>query len=124
MSNVIKYNELNRDLFDIVNAFHDSFWNDPLFQLERNWRPTDVSETASEYKVEVELPRFKREEIKVEVVKSALNVVAKNAKCHYVRSFTFNDADFDKADVRLDSGVLTIVIPKLKSSVSKVLEIK
>lgn len=124
MSNLVKYNSLNRDLLGIVNNFHDAFWGDPLFQLERNWRPTDVDETDTEYKVEVELPRFKREEIRVEVVKNTLQITAKNAKASYVRAFSLSDADFDKANVKLEDGVLSVVIPKVESSKTKVLEIK
>jgi HSP20 family protein len=124
MSNLVKYNSLNRNLLDIVNDFHDAFWGDPVFQLERNWRPTDVITTDTEYKVEVELPRFRKEEIRVEVVKNTLQISAKNARSSYVRSFSLSDADFDKSNVKLEDGVLTVTIPKLESSKSKVLEIK
>ena len=124
MSNIVKYNSLNGDLFDLVNSFHDAFWSDPVFQLERNWRPTDTTETDTEYKVEVELPRFKREEIKVEVVKNSLQITAKNAKTSYVRSFSFSDANLEKSEVKLADGVLTVVIPKAEAATAKLLEIK
>jgi len=124
MNSIVRYNALNKDLFGIVNSFHDAFWSDPVFQLERNWRPTDTVETDKEYKVEIELPRFKREEVKVEVVKNVLQITAKNNRTSYFRTFSFEDADFNKTDVKLADGVLTVIVPKDESSVTKLIEIK
>jgi len=125
MNTLVKYNGVASDLSDIVDRFHDCFWSDPVFQLNRNWRPTDVSETDKSVTVEIELPRFKKEEIKVEVDNKKLSVTAKNAKSSYVREFSYNGLDFEKADVKLQDGVLRIEVPKLSSDKSKkYLEIK
>lgn len=84
-----------------------------------------MSETDKSVTVEIELPRFKKEEIKVEVDNKKLSVTAKNAKSSYVREFSYNGLDFEKADVKLQDGVLRIEVPKLSSDKSKkYLEIK
>lgn len=124
MNSLVRYNSLNGDLFDLVNAFHEAFWNDPAFQLERNWRPTDTTETETEYKVEIELPRFKREDVKVEVVKNTLQITAKNGRTNYVRAFSLPDSNLDKAEVKLADGVLTVTVPKAETAKTRLLEIK
>ena len=40
----------------------------------------DFNETENEYVIEIELPRLKKEEIKIEVQKSVISVSAKNSK--------------------------------------------
>jgi len=124
MSSLAKYNKLNGDLDVLFDSFHDAFWSDPYFQFTRNWKPTDVTETETNYVVEVELPRFKREEIKVEAVKGTVQVTAKNARSSYVRSFSLQYADYDKAEVKLENGLLTVTVPKKTEAQAKVLEIK
>jgi len=125
MNTLVKYNGVTSDLSDIVDRFHDCFWSDPVFQLNRNWRPTDVSETDKSVVVEVELPRFKREDIKVEVSNGKLSIIAKNQKSSYIREFSYTGLDFDLADVKLQDGVLRIEIPKISSEkTKKYLEVK
>jgi HSP20 family protein len=126
MSNnqVTKYNGLNSDLIGLVDSFHDAFWNDPFFQLSRNWRPTDISETDNDYKIEIELPRFKRDEIRVEAAKGVLRVTAKNAKANYVREFGLPYANLNESDIKLADGVLTISVPKSGEGQTKQLQIK
>lgn len=124
MSSITKYNALNEDLYGLVNSFHDFFWKDPIFQLERNWRPTDIQETADNYVVEIELPRFKKEEIKVEAIKNTLTVTAKNQRSTFSRSLSLADSDLEHTDVKLENGVLTILVPKFPSAKTKVIQVK
>jgi HSP20 family molecular chaperone IbpA len=122
-ANITKYNNLNSDLDVWVNKMHDSFWNDPFFQLSRNWRPTDVVENETEYVLEIELPRFKKEEIKVEVSKGILKISAKNPRSTYVREFSLSYADLEKTISSLEHGVLTLKIPKNSNGVTKYIDV-
>lgn len=112
------------DIVDWISELHSDFWKSPEMQFNRNWRPTDVNEDDKKYTIEIELPRFKREQISVEVAKGVLKISAKNAKAHYERSFQLPYADYDKSDVKLEDGVLSIIIPKTSESQTKYLDIK
>lgn len=104
-------------LFD--NLFQE-FWKTPAFIFERNWRPTDIQETDKGYKIEIELPRVKKEDLKVEVVNGqTLTVTVKTDKLSFVRTFQYGDMDAEKATVKLADGVLTVEVPKTPSSVKQ-----
>lgn len=126
MSNMVKYNRdgFGVDLLSLFDQLHDNFWASPEVQFNRNWRPTEVSETDIAYKIEIELPRFKKEEVKVEAVKGVLKVIAKNQRANYVREFGLPYANLNLSDVRLADGVLTISVPKSGEGQTKQLEIK
>ncbi len=125
MNTVAKYNTIHSDLFNVINRFHDCFWADPVFQFNRNWRPTEITETETSFTLEVELPRFKREDVKVEVFDGKISIIAKNSKGSFEREFNYTGLDVDKSDVKLQDGVLRIEIPKLASNKSKkYLEVK
>lgn len=121
---MVKYAGIESDLSLLFDRMHDGFWKDPVFQLNRNWRPTDISESEKEYVIEIELPRFKREEIKVEVTKGVLKVVAKNARTSYVREFILQFSDFEKTEVKLEDGLLKITVPKNDLGKTKYIDIK
>jgi HSP20 family protein len=123
MSKVVKYTGVS-DIFSLLDSLHDQFWNEPSFQLNRNWRPTEFSETDTQYVIEIELPRFKREEIKLEVKQGIISVSAKNAKSSYVREFALQYVDYDKIESKLEDGVLKIIIPKTNEAKTKYIEIK
>jgi HSP20 family protein len=122
---LIKYSGgVPTDIFSWMDKLHDEFWKSPEIQFNRNWRPTDIVEDDKQYKIEVELPRFKREDVKVEVTKGILKINAKNAKSTYIRQFQLPYVDYDKAEVKLEDGVLNIIIPKTAESQTKYLDIK
>lgn len=110
-------------LDSMFDGLFQEFWTRPEFIFSRNWRPTDIQETDKGYKIEVELPRVKKEEVSVEVVDGVLTVSAKNDKLSFVRSFDYGDMDSENAQVKLVDGVLTVEVPKVPSSIKK-LEIK
>lgn len=112
------------DIWGLFDRLHDDFWREPSFQLNRNWRPTDVDETESQYTIEIELPRFKREEIKVELTKGVIKITAKNSKSSYTREFSLPFVDSEKTEVSLENGVLRLVIPKNENGKTKYLTIK
>lgn len=124
MNSIAKYNVLNEDLQHLINEWHDAFWADPFFQTQRNWRPTDVVENEEGYTIEIELPRFKRQDIRVEAVKGYLKVFAKNQRASYMREFNLPYGNLNESDIKLADGVLTISVPKSGDGRPKLLEIK
>ena len=79
MSKLIRYNNMATTFDSLVNEIHNAFWRDPIFQIDRNWRPSGVSEDEKSYTVEIELPRVKRENITVEAVDGGIVVEAKTS---------------------------------------------
>lgn len=126
MNQIQKYNRdtFGVNIFSLFDQLHDSFWASPEIQFNRNWRPTEISESDEEYKIEIELPRFKKEEVKVEATKGVLKVVAKNGRASYTREFGLPYAALSESDVKLADGVLTISVPKSGEGQTKHLEIK
>jgi len=122
---LVKYNSgIPTEFISLFDVFRDDFWKSPEIQFSRNWRPTDVNENEKEYNIEIELPRFKKNEIQVEVTKGILKVTAKNTRSSYIREFSLPFVELDKTDVKLEDGVLKIVVPKNANGQTKYLDIK
>lgn len=121
---IIKYNSgIPTEFASLFDVFRDDFWKSPEIQFARNWRPTDVNENEKEYNIEVELPRFKKNEIQVEVTKGILKVTAKNNRSSYIREFNLPFVELDKTEVKLEDGVLKITVPKNSNGQTKYLDI-
>ena len=90
----------------------------------------DVTEQDGTYRVNAELPGFKKEDIKVTVEGDVLTIAAENKaetekkegsrviyrerRAHsYARSFRLGDAvDLDAANAKYENGVLELTLPK------------
>ena len=110
-----------RTLDDIERSF---FANTPAVTSFR----TDVSDDGDSYKLEAELPGFKKEDISIDIDNECLTISAerifdkKDDKNNYVkreryygsysRSFDVTDIDTDAIKVNYDNGVLTLRMPK------------
>ena len=124
------------DVDDWMDDFDRDFWNDkksPLYGKHADrLMKTDVRELPEGYEVDVELPGFKKEEIKLSLEKGNLTISAqkglekeetdkKNGKVirkeryegNLTRSFYVGE-DLDKEDIKAkyENGVLSLVIPK------------
>jgi HSP20 family protein len=105
------------------------------------WRPmTDIYETKEAYVFKIELPGFKKEDIKVEFTGDTLTLrgerkqeeETKNESCHrlersygvFERSFTIpKNIDAKKIDASLQEGVLMLTIPKVEEAQTKAIPI-
>jgi len=96
----------------------------------------NVSETDKEYRIELVIPGFKKEDVKVNVQNEVLEVSAesKTEKEEKTRKFTrkefaygsFNRsfqlpkaADLEKISAKYDNGLLKLEIPKREGAISK-----
>lgn len=141
------HNELNNFLRDTV--LHPAFSHQLSMKKVSTWRPAvEIKQTESEYKVKVQLPGVKKEDIDVELDNDFMTITAeieeekeekeqkeKNAKYHtcefrygkYKRTISF-DQPIRIEDTFADykNGVLTITLPKQKivETKTKKLEIR
>lgn len=122
MKNYLQKRDNNYDLFD---AFDDFFR--PVFYDENKDLRTNIKETENGYELEVEMPGYSKDQIKVALENGYLTVSAKKEqkegdKKHYVkkeisescsRSYYVGD-DIQQEDVKAkyDNGILCLTVPK------------
>lgn len=131
------HNELNNFLRDTI--LHPTFSNPLTLKKSSVWRPAiEVKQTENDYKIKVQLPGVKKDDIEVELDNDFLTVTATieeekeereekehNAKYHtcefrygkYKRTISFDQpikSDESKAEYK--NGVLNICVPKIKES--------
>ena len=134
MFELIPFDRRNHSVsaFDPFRAFDDmerSFFRDmPSIASFR----TDVTDTGDAYKLEAELPGFKKEDIKIDVEDDCLTISAerkvdedkKDEKNNFVkreryygsysRSFDVSGIDCANIKAAYKDGVLTLTLPKQK----------
>lgn len=122
-------------LFPTMDFFHDEFdsfvekafnlaWSNPAWVTKRNYRLYDVKENDKSYTVEVEIPGFKKSEIKLQVVDGSVQLVAQNNRGTYSKTWSLTGADLDKVTSKLEDGILTINIPKIEEVQPKIINIQ
>ena len=125
-------NTLNEEINSILKRSFDSIF--PEYVLEKETKgltiPVDIKEFDNEYKIRVEVPGIKKENIDIELNKSYMTISAKkeeekeekNKKYHktefaygnYSRTIYFpQEIDIDKTKAKLEHGVLKITAPKM-----------
>ena len=97
--------------------------------------PANVSDNGGEYRIELSVPGFRREEIKISLEKNVLTIKSEmesgEEEGNYIRrEFTTagferkfiltKDVDTDKITATAENGILGIVIPKKEQVVEKV----
>lgn len=112
----------------------DNFWNDDFFRPQAgrvHTMKTDVKELANAYQVDIELPGYKKEDVKAELKDGYLTVSAqtnkssdeKDAEGNYIRRERYTGScsrsfyvgkDLKQEDIhaRFDNGILTLDFPK------------
>lgn len=141
------HQELNNFLRDTFLT--NTFANPLNIKKPSTWRPAiEVKQNDANYKVKVQLPGIKKDNINIELDNDFMTIVAetqeekeekkeeeKNERFHtsefrygkYVRTISFDQPiKADDAKAKYKDGVLTITIPKqqLETNTKKVLEIK
>lgn len=127
---------LNDEINSLLKRNFDTVFPEYVFEREIKGLslPVDIQEFDNEYKVKVEIPGIKKEDVNIELNKNYLTISAeknekteekdeKNKKYHktefrygsYSRTVYFpHEVNVNDANASVDNGVLTIEIPKLK----------
>ena len=110
---------------------------DQFFENERSKMKCDIYEKDNTYHVEMDLPGFKKDEIKIECNKGNLVITAEKSSSEedkdedkkylrrervygkYSRSFYLGDIKEDAIEAKFDNGTLTISIPKIDENENK-----
>ena len=112
--------------YDLFDAFDDFFR--PVFFDEQHDLKTNIKETDSAYELDIEMPGYSKDQIKVALENGYLTVSAskeskeEDNKKHYVRkeisescsrSYYVGD-DVTQADIKAkyDNGILSVCVPK------------
>lgn len=122
--------------FGIIDPFLESIFNFPFGQATKNSNlqnimNTDIRETSKSYILDIDLPGFSKKDIGLTLDDGYLTISAKQEcseskdKNNYLRrercigsckrSFYVGDISREDVDARLENGILSISIPKLKA---------
>lgn len=107
-----------------------------------DWTPSvDISETATEYQIKVEIPDVKKEDVKVTLEDGVLTIQGtrrqqneeKGKKFHriersygsFVRTFSLPDViEHEKVKAEFKDGLLNLSLPKSEKAKPKTIEVK
>ena len=127
MSTLTRHLNPIRNMFLVDNQNYDPFKDffttfDKVFDDER--RITDIKDSGDVYTVAIELPGYKKGDVKVELNDNLLTVTAeKEDKTTYKNTFSIkSDVDTKSILADLEYGILTLTLPK--KEVSKPRKIK
>ncbi len=111
---------LDNENYDPFTDFFTTFGK----VLNDDRRLTDVKDNGDVYTVSIELPGYKKTDIKAEINDGTLTVSAeKDGKISYQSSFSIkSDVDTKSIAANLEYGILTLTLPK--KEVSKPRKIK
>ncbi|MDD3123060.1 MAG: Hsp20/alpha crystallin family protein [Candidatus Izemoplasmatales bacterium] len=132
MNNVVKR---NNDFFYFDNFF-DGFLTKPLSKTNSSCMKTDIQELESGYSLDIDVPGYGKEEIKISLDNGYLTVeanqeeVKEEEKRHYLRrerfigslarSFYVGDG-ISESDIKAsyDKGILKLFIPKQGTNIKE-----
>ncbi len=136
----------DRDYFGLFDPLFDDFFDFPVVPRSKeivNSMKTDVKEVGDQYKIEIEMPGFKKEDISMDLENGYLTVSGKkeeeineeeNGKFirrerrygSCTRSFYVGEIKEEDINAKLEQGVLEITIPKEPKKIEekKKIEIK
>lgn len=114
---------------------------DDVFKFDDNKMSCDVYEKDNKFFIEVDMPGFNKEDIKIEINKGTLSIKAeknfeeqedKKYLCRerkyygkYERSFYLGDVEEENIEAKFDNGILNISIPKKQEqNNNRMIEIK
>ena len=117
----------NGDVFDVFEDFFKPMFYDEQLDSMR----TDIKETDDDYKLSIEMPGFKKDEIKVSLDNGYLTVSAEKAEkeeegkeksAKYLRRecrvscqrsyYVGDDVQVDSVRAKYDNGMLELTVPK------------
>lgn len=126
------FDDMWDDVFDSMSGFER---RNPLYgKHAKNMMKTDVRETEGSYELDVDLPGFKKDEIKVDLKNGYLTISAEkgidketeNKKGHYIRKeryvgsnnrsfYVGDDVKASEVNAKYENGILKISLPKAEA---------
>lgn len=126
------FDDMWDDVFDSMSGFER---RNPLYgKHAKNMMKTDVRETDGSYELDVDLPGFKKDEIKVDLKNGYLTISAEkgidketeNKKGHYIRKeryvgsnirsfYVGDDVKASEVNAKYENGILKISLPKAEA---------
>ena len=114
------------DLFSDFDRMEKAFFHSTASSFA-----TDVLDMGDSYRLDMELPGFKKDEIKVSLEGKLLTVAAMHADAEnqeasvkylrrernmgsVTRSYSLSNVDTDGIEVLHENGVLSVILPKIK----------
>ena len=127
MSTLTRHLNPIRNMFLLDDQDYDpfkDFFNNFSKALSDDHRLTYIKDNGDVYTVSIELPGYKKGDVKAEVNDGVLTVTAeKDGKTSYQNSFSIkSDVDTKSITANLEYGILTLTLPK--KEVSKPRKIK
>ncbi len=156
---IAPYSEMQRDFDNMITRFErefDDFWGMPTrLRHEMRWRhgfpmmpfrqtripSADLQDRGKDYRLTVDLPGFKKEDVEIEVGDDTVTVHARKMQSeeqkneNYVRRERAEQAFYrtiplpesvrsDDAKASLNNGILEVTLPKKQPKVTKKLAIE
>ena len=133
------YYSVNRNLVDeLYNSFLKNDYHESYLQNCGKQPATNVYETEKDFRVEIMLPGFAKEEVQINYHKNLLTVKVDNeqkeektsenykyahtefAKFNFEKQFKIpNSVNIETVDAKFENGILTILLPKKEEAVEK-----
>ena len=130
-------NELReRNYYGLRDSLFDNIFF-PYEHKESNMMKTDVKENENDYELQVEVPGVNKENISIDYQNGYVTIAAKTNKSKdekdkegnyirrerysgsYSRSYYVGEVDRESIKAKLDNGVLSIIVPKVKAEEQK-----
>lgn len=122
---------LFRDPF--ISDVLDLFYETPSF-IERSFKRTNIVTNDEDYRVQIAIPGITKEDIKISVKDSILNISYENKKededsyftSSFKKAYTLpDDADEKTISGKVENGILEVIIPRSKKKIDeRIIEIK
>lgn len=127
-----KYRDPFIDIFDGISTFVDEFnynmFDYPYYRTINNVGKVNIEESENEYKIDVSVPGFTKEDLKIDLNDGVLIVSAEHksesvddkknysrkefSKKSFSRSFRIPENITEDVDAKLDNGILSLSIKK------------
>ena len=133
-SNQVRQSAGFEDFYNMLDDFFSDSWLQQGRSLLRDTFKIDIEETDKEYRIEAELPGFKKEEISLNIDEDNLCISVNRTEesndkgksyIHRERRATsmsrrvrLANAALDEIKAKLEEGILTVIIPKCEKSVA------
>ena len=117
---------------NFIGSFLEDFFNNSFMAGFSSPMRTDIKESQDDYVLEIEMPGYVKEDIRVECMDGRITVSAHHLhqrdeeQQNYIRqerhhgkvsrSYSFDDIDEEMVRAEYKEGILKITVPKLKES--------